>query len=94
MAVSASGSDAQLLPPPETENQLSSIVYDLSNEVQGAMENMLKMINEINQNSAAITQEMGKSKESALERKRVLEEEKEHFQKAAYTVLDMLTNRD
>ncbi|KAJ7966085.1 Polyamine-modulated factor 1-binding protein 1 [Quillaja saponaria] len=68
--------------------------YDMSNEVQGATENMLSLCSEINQNSATITEEMEKSEESALERKRVLEEEKELFQEAAHTVLDMLANRD
>jgi hypothetical protein len=38
-------------------------------------------------------EEIEKCKYSALERKGILEEE-EQFQKAAYTVLDMLNNRD
>lgn len=58
------------------------------------MENMLKMINEVDQNSAGIVEEIEKCKDSALEKKRILEEEKERFQKAAYTVLDLLNNRD
>ncbi|MBA0547820.1 hypothetical protein Golob_018961 [Gossypium lobatum] len=37
-------------------------------------------------------EEVEKCKESALERKKSLEEEKEKFQKAAYTVLDMLNS--
>ncbi|KAB1204520.1 hypothetical protein CJ030_MR8G021828 [Morella rubra] len=121
MAASPSRTDAQFLPAPEAESQLSSLVYgsfnfsdlkisglvnfpsylmlllmnaDISQEVQGAMENMLKMINEIDQNSAQVMEEIEKCKDSALERKRILEEEKERFQKAAYTVLDMLNNRD
>ncbi|XP_061346171.1 uncharacterized protein LOC133291860 [Gastrolobium bilobum] len=82
-------------PPPEVdpENQFSSLVYDISNEAQAIMENMLKMIAEINQNSAVIEKEIEKCKGYALEKKRVLDEEKDHFQKAAYAVLDML-NRD
>ncbi|MBA0756992.1 hypothetical protein Gotri_020120 [Gossypium trilobum] len=39
-------------------------------------------------------EEVEKCKESALERKKSLEEEKEKFQKAAYTVLDMLNSRE
>ncbi|KAI4337388.1 hypothetical protein L6164_015812 [Bauhinia variegata] len=85
---------ADTAPPPEAENQLSSLVYDISNVVQGTMENMLKMINEINQNSAVIEEEIEKCKGSALERKKTLDEEKEQFQKAAHAVLDMLDNRD
>ena len=48
---------------------------------------------EINQNSVMIEEEIEKCKGSALDRKRALDEEKDHFQKAAYAVLDML-NRD
>ncbi|KAJ8543082.1 hypothetical protein K7X08_005605 [Anisodus acutangulus] len=43
--------DHQLVPIPEVESQFSSLVYELSQQVQGAMENMLKMINEIDQSS-------------------------------------------
>jgi hypothetical protein len=39
-------------------------------------------------------EEIEKCKYSALERKGILEEEKERFQKAAYNILDMLNNRD
>ncbi|XP_004501263.1 uncharacterized protein [Cicer arietinum] len=77
----------------ETENHLSSLIYDISNEAQAIMENMLKMIAEINQNSAVIEEEIEKCKGSAIERKTALDEERDHFQKAAYAVLDML-NRD
>ncbi|KAK4559210.1 hypothetical protein RGQ29_008454 [Quercus rubra] len=94
MAASSSHSDVQLLPAPEPESHLSSLVYDLSQQLQGALENMLKMINEVDQNSAGIMEEIEKCKDSALERKRILEEEKQRFQKAAYTVLGMLDNRD
>lgn len=62
----------------------------MSNEAQSIMENMLKMIAEINQNSAVIEEEIEKCKGSAMERKTALDEEKEHCQKAAYAVLDML----
>jgi len=49
---------------------------------------------EIDNNSAGIMEEIEKSKDSALERKKVLEEERECLQKAAYTVLDMFNNRE
>ncbi|KAM7459413.1 hypothetical protein LguiA_036407 [Lonicera macranthoides] len=90
-------SDGQLVVPRShttAESQLSSLIYDLSQQVQGAMENMLKMTNEIDQNSAGVTEEIEKCKETALERNKTLEEEKEYFQKAAHTVLDMLNNKD
>lgn len=38
-------------------------------------------------------EDIEKSKHSAVEKKRLLEEEKERFQKAAYAALDML-NRE
>ncbi|WCJ29788.1 hypothetical protein M5689_011400 [Euphorbia peplus] len=84
--------DAQALTSSSTEveSQFSSLLYDMSQQVQMAMENMLKMIGEIDQNSVGIVEEIEKCKDSALERKNVLDEEKESFQKAAYTVLDLL----
>ncbi|KDP34235.1 hypothetical protein JCGZ_07806 [Jatropha curcas] len=86
--------DAQAIASsPEVESQLSSLLYDMSQQVQTTMGNMLKMIVEIDQNSAGIMEEIEKCKESTLERKKVLEEEKERFQKAAFTALDMLNNR-
>ena len=39
-------------------------------------------------------EEMAKCKDNALERRKTLEEQKENFQKAAFTVLDMLNNKD
>ncbi|KAL0330306.1 UNVERIFIED_CONTAM: hypothetical protein Sradi_5017300 [Sesamum radiatum] len=81
-------------PPSSIESQLSSLVYDLSQNVQVAMDNMLKMISEIDQNSAGIIEEIEKSKDFVLKRKINLEEEKDHFQKAAVAVLDMLDGRD
>ena len=39
-------------------------------------------------------EDIEKSKNSAIERRNDLAEEKERFQKAAYTVLDMLNNGD
>ncbi|KAL7125151.1 hypothetical protein ABFS83_14G096600 [Erythranthe nasuta] len=82
---------AELAPPPSAvESQLSSLIYDLTQNVQVAMDNMLKMINEIDHNSAGIMEEIEKSKDSAIERKNHLEQEKDHFQKAAFSILDML----
>jgi len=45
---------------------------------------------EIDVHSAEVTDEMEKCKESALLRRKAIEEEKECFQKAAYAVLDVL----
>lgn len=54
----------------------------------------MKLRREIDQNSAGIMEEIEKSKDSVLQRKIHLEEEKNHFQKAAFAVLDMLNSRD
>lgn len=47
---------------------------------------------EIDQSSSGIIEEIEKCKYSAFERKKSLEEGKERFQKAAFSVLDMLNN--
>ncbi|KAK6912689.1 hypothetical protein RJ641_022290 [Dillenia turbinata] len=86
---SSSPSNPESLQP---ESRLSSLIYDMSQQFQVAMENMLKMTNEIDQNSAGVCEAIEKCKEAALERKRTLEEEKQRFQKTAYLVLDMLNN--
>ncbi|KAJ8751844.1 hypothetical protein K2173_026041 [Erythroxylum novogranatense] len=89
-----SDADAQVLalPPPEAEFHLSSLVYDMSHQIQMAMANMLKITKEVDHDSMGITEEISRCKDSALERKKALEDEKEKFQKAAYTVLNMLNN--
>ncbi|KAG7551910.1 hypothetical protein ISN45_Aa06g025350 [Arabidopsis thaliana x Arabidopsis arenosa] len=96
MAESPSHSDAQLVahqsPGQQAESDLASLVFEMSQQVQMGMENMLKMVNEIDQNSVGIKEEIEKSKDFAMEKKRILEEEKEQFQKAAYTILDILSN--
>ncbi|KAL3330526.1 hypothetical protein AABB24_034384, partial [Solanum stoloniferum] len=89
----AGAADDQLARTSEIESQFSSVVYELSQQVQGAMENMLKMINEVDQSSTEVTEDMEKCKESALERSKTLEEQKEHFQRAAYAILNMLNNQ-
>ncbi|XP_015084760.1 uncharacterized protein LOC107028232 [Solanum pennellii] len=89
----AGAADDQLARTSEIESQLSTVVYELSQQVQGAMENMLKMINEVDHSSTEVTEDMEKCKESALERSKTLEEQKEHFQRAAYAILNMLNNQ-
>ncbi|CAN4127858.1 unnamed protein product [Withania somnifera] len=89
-----SRSDDQLARTSEMGSQLSTVVYELSQQVQVAMENMLKMINEIDQSSTEVTEDMEKCKDSALERRKTLEEQKEDFQRAAYAILNMLNNQE
>lgn len=54
---------------------------------------MYNLDSEIDQNSAGIMEEIERCKDTASERKKALEEEKDRFQKAAYAVLDLLNNR-
>ncbi|XP_028802345.1 uncharacterized protein LOC114757450 [Neltuma alba] len=79
---------------PEPENQLSALVTSIPNEVQVMVENMLKMVDGVKEHSALIEEEIEKCKDSALQRKKTLDEEKEQFQKVASAVLDMLTKND
>ncbi|PIN09662.1 hypothetical protein CDL12_17761 [Handroanthus impetiginosus] len=81
---------------PSSESQLSSLIYDLSQNVQVAMDNMLKMINcsLLYSKFTDFHMNFTKSKDSVLQRKNQLEEEKDHFQKAAFAVLDMLNSGD
>ncbi|XP_009590703.1 uncharacterized protein [Nicotiana tomentosiformis] len=90
----AAAADDQLARTSEIESQLSSVLYDLSQQVQVAMEHMLKMINEIDQSSTEVTEDMEKCKDSALERRKTLEEQKDNFQRAAYAILNMLNNQE
>ncbi|XP_060211234.1 uncharacterized protein LOC132638320 [Lycium barbarum] len=92
MEGSGSADQLQLAPTSEIESPLSSVVYELSQQVQRAMENMLKMINEIDQSSNEVTEDVEKCKDSALERRKTLEEQKEDVQRAAYAILNMLNN--
>lgn len=52
------------------------------------------LLSEIDENSTGIMEDIENCKNNALERKRILEEQKESFQKAAFSVLDMLNDKD
>ncbi|XP_068653689.1 uncharacterized protein [Aristolochia californica] len=78
----------------EADSFLSSLLCDITQQVHVGMENMLKMINEIDQCSSEIVEDLDKCKESISERKKMLEDDKECFQKAAFSVLDMLNHEE
>ncbi|XP_020097033.1 uncharacterized protein LOC109716129 [Ananas comosus] len=65
-------------------------VNDVSQQVQGAIHNMLKMTSEIEQSSCEIMEEIEKCKESVAVRNNILEEERDRFKKAAMALLEML----
>ena len=55
--------------------------------------NLYKLNSEIDQHSAGIMEEIERCKDTVCERKKALDEEKDRFQIAAYTVLDLLNHR-
>ncbi|GAB2275604.1 hypothetical protein Dimus_010361 [Dionaea muscipula] len=75
---------------PGVEPLFSSLLYDVSQQVQEGMDDLLKMINEIDVHNAEVVEEVERCKESAVQRRKAIEEETECFQKAAYAVLDVL----
>ncbi|XP_031473299.1 uncharacterized protein LOC116245856 [Nymphaea colorata] len=76
--------------PSAAASQLSAVLFDQMQQAQAAYDNMLKMISEIDRSSSEITEEVGKCKEWAIERKKMVEEEKERFRVAALSALDLL----
>ncbi|KAG9459300.1 hypothetical protein H6P81_003808 [Aristolochia fimbriata] len=78
----------------EAESLFAPLLCDITQQVHVGMENMLKMINEIDQCSNEIVEDLDKCKKSTIERKKMLEDDKECFQKAALSVLDMLNNEE
>ncbi|KAL4318556.1 hypothetical protein GQ457_18G002670 [Hibiscus cannabinus] len=86
--------DAQSLPPrapEEAESVLSSLVYATRAESQFCLSEKLNFREFITHRFFVAVK---KCKDSALERQKSLEDEKEQFQKAAYTVLEMLNSRE
>ncbi|URD91309.1 hypothetical protein MUK42_27619 [Musa troglodytarum] len=81
---SSSSSPREALANPEAESQISAILYDTWQQVQEAMQSMLKMTS-----SAEIKEEIEKCKESVEVRSKALEEAKEHLQKTAIAVLQI-----
>ncbi|KAM0893138.1 hypothetical protein ACQ4PT_025310 [Festuca glaucescens] len=64
---------------------------DMSNQVQDSLQNMLKMTSEIEQCGGEIEAEIEQAKEGVADKCRVLEEEKERFQKVALAALNILS---
>ncbi|XP_020571257.1 uncharacterized protein LOC110018320 [Phalaenopsis equestris] len=93
-AIVAVSSHRNDLAPQETESQISSLLYDVSQQVRDAMQNMLKMTAEIDQSSGDVVEEIEKCKESASAKSKILEEERDRYQKAAMAVLQMLNGSD
>ncbi|KAF6982975.1 hypothetical protein CFC21_010899 [Triticum aestivum] len=73
------------------ESKLSALLYDVSQQVQDSLQSMLKMTGEIEQCSDEIEVEIEQAKEGVADKYRVLEEEKERFQKVALAALNILS---
>nr|BAJ99525.1 predicted protein [Hordeum vulgare subsp. vulgare] len=73
------------------ESNLSALLYDVSQQVQDSLQNMLKMTGEIEQCSDEIGTEIEQAKEGVADKYRVLDEEKERFQKVALAALNILS---
>ncbi|KAJ8464846.1 hypothetical protein OPV22_027398 [Ensete ventricosum] len=86
---SSSSPPREALANPEAESQISAILFDTWQQVQEAMQSMLKMTSEIEQSSAEIKEEIEKCKERVEVRSKALEEAKEHMQKTAIAVLQI-----
>ncbi|KAM0893137.1 hypothetical protein ACQ4PT_025310 [Festuca glaucescens] len=74
-----------------SESQISALLFDMSNQVQDSLQNMLKMTSEIEQCGGEIEAEIEQAKEGVADKCRVLEEEKERFQKVALAALNILS---
>ncbi|CAN6456411.1 unnamed protein product [Victoria cruziana] len=71
-------------------SQLSVVLFDQMQQAQAAYDNMLNMISEIDRRSAEIKEDVDRCKGWAIERKKMVEEEKERFRVAALNALDLL----
>nr|CAD1843049.1 unnamed protein product [Ananas comosus var. bracteatus] len=94
-AILAAPAPSETLAASQGESLISALLYaDVSQQVQGAIQNMLKMTSEIEQSSCEIMEEIEKCKESVAVRNNILEEERDRFKKAAMAVLEMLNGSE
>uniref|UniRef100_A0A7N0VKH6 Uncharacterized protein n=1 Tax=Kalanchoe fedtschenkoi TaxID=63787 RepID=A0A7N0VKH6_KALFE len=94
MESSPPADDLPVVEASDDDSRMASVVYDLSSQVQAALESMLSKISEIDQNAEGVMQVIERSKASTLEKKKALEEERGRVEKAAFTVLDLFNRRD
>ncbi|XP_062180892.1 uncharacterized protein LOC133885231 [Phragmites australis] len=73
------------------DSKLSVLLFDVSQQVQGALQNMLKMTSEIEQCGGEIEAEIERAREGVAEKCRALDDDRERFQKAALAALDILS---
>ncbi|CAN6336460.1 unnamed protein product, partial [Urochloa humidicola] len=73
------------------DSKLSALLFDVSQQVQSGLQNMLKMSSEIERCDGEIEAEVERAREAVVEKGRALDDERERVQKAALAALDILS---
>ncbi|XP_052154917.1 uncharacterized protein LOC127772955 [Oryza glaberrima] len=73
------------------ESRITALLFDVSQQVQEALQGMLKMTGEIEQCGAEIEAEIERAKEAIADKGRALDDDRERFQKAAVAALNILS---
>ncbi|CAD6334439.1 unnamed protein product [Miscanthus lutarioriparius] len=73
------------------DSNLSALLFDVSQQVQGGLQSMLKMSSEIARCDGEIDAEVERARDAVAEIGRVLHDERERVQKAALAALDILS---
>ncbi|XP_066364036.1 uncharacterized protein [Miscanthus floridulus] len=73
------------------DSKLSALLFDVSQQVQGGLQSMLKMSSEIARCDGEIDAEVERARDAVAEKGRALHDERERVQKAALVALDILS---
>ncbi|OEL20261.1 hypothetical protein BAE44_0018719 [Dichanthelium oligosanthes] len=73
------------------DSKLSALLFDVSQQVQGGLQNMLKMSSEIERCDGEIEAEVERARDAVAEKGRALDDDRERVQKAALAALDILS---
>ncbi|MCO5560284.1 hypothetical protein L7F22_013896 [Adiantum nelumboides] len=90
----ATSGPALSAPPPDSSESVSACLTDIISgilkQTEGAMEELLPMINEIDSSAVDIKEQVNQKRDLAMDRRAGLEQTRERFQQAASNVLEML----
>ncbi|XP_006655056.1 uncharacterized protein LOC102710126 [Oryza brachyantha] len=73
------------------ESSITALLFDVSQQVQEALQGMLKMTGEIEQCGGEIEAEIERAKEAVADKGRALDDDRDRFQKAALSALNILS---
>ncbi|WVZ96775.1 hypothetical protein U9M48_042374 [Paspalum notatum var. saurae] len=73
------------------DSKLSELLFDVSQQVQVGLQNMLKMSSEIARCDSEIEAEVERARDAVAEKSRALDVDRERVQKAALAALDILS---